>query len=295
VGDALKTLALLALSAALSFCLAFGLVKLMPGQFVSDEAELSESFSRAHRFEFLPTATAYLKADWGTSWAFPGQSVMELILQAFAKTGGLQLVAFIFIALFSFFLSSLSLQSKVFNRSLLIFLEAGVALPQVILAPLAVYVLVLKMGWAPLRFDGSWQAYGLAALCLGLRPLCFSTGLLTQAWSKTQFEDYFRVARGKGLSIFQAYLRHGLKNSSLSYLTQLGQILAQLLTGSFLVESLLSYPGLGTLFVESLRERDLPVLMGVVFVYGWLYFLIQGLVENLYFKLEPRSREGAKL
>ncbi|MFN8790525.1 MAG: ABC transporter permease [Bdellovibrionales bacterium] len=295
MGDTLKTLARVALSAALSFCLAFGLVKMMPGQFASEETQLSESFSRAHQFEFFPMAGAYLQGDWGSSWAFPGQSVIDLILQAFKKTSGLQLLAFLLITGLSFLLSSLTLQSKIFSQSLRKILAVGVALPQVILAPLAVYILVLKMGWVPLRFDGSWQAYGLATLCLGLRPLCFSTGLLTQAWSKTQFEDYFRVARGKGLSMFQAYLRHGLKNSSLTYLTQLGQILAQLLTGSFLIESLLAYPGLGTLFVESLRERDLPVLMGVVFVYTWLYFLIQGLVENLYFKLEPRAREGRQL
>lgn len=289
MGDTLRLLGVFVLSVAFSFALSFFLVKAMPGDFAQDESQLAPVFSESYQLDFSSVAVSYLKGNWGNSWSVSDQSVITLIADSLSSTLYLQILSFIIIVVLSFLLSYLSLQSSSFASGVESFTRLGVAFPTLFLAPVLIYLLSIQLGWAPLRFEGTWASYCLPVICLSLRPLSFSTQILLNTWKNSEFQDYFQVARAKGLSREQAFLRHGLKNSAIGYLTQLGQILGQLLTGSVLVETLFSFPGLGTLFVESLQHRDLPLLLGVVFVFCLIYILIQIGVERLQFWLEPRA------
>lgn len=293
MGNPLKTLVLFLFSVALSFLVSFCLIKAMPGNFGQDETTLSKIFIDSYKIELVPTVKSYFSGYWGMSWNQPERSVLSLIWDSFRFTIVLQIIAFIFIFSSSLLLSFLTLRYRWADKIIPRFTELGVSLPLLFITPLLIYVFILKLNWAPLRFDETSWSYWLPILCLSIRPLCFSAQILTQSWRETQFQDYFRVARAKGLSVSQVLWRHGLKNSVLGYLTQMAQVVGQLLTGSVLIETLFSFPGLGMLFVESLQLRDLPVLLGVVFVFCLIYMFVQITLEKLHTVFEPRAREKA--
>lgn len=272
--------------------MSFALVKAFPGSFGQEETQISKVFIDSHELKLSNAVRNYLTGNWGSSWNQPDKTVLDLISDAFIHTSGLILATFLLIVIFSFLLSFLGLQSEKWYKVIQRFTNIGVALPLLFLAPLAAYFLSVKLGWTPLRYDESLLSYVLPVTCLLLRPLCFSTQILSLRWRDSQYQDYFRMAQAKGLSRAQAFWRHGLKNSALSYLTQLTQILAQILTGSILIERLFSFPGLGTLFIESLHIRDLPVLLAVVFIYCLIYIFTQLSLEHLQRVLEPRSERG---
>lgn len=272
--------------------MSFALVKVFPGDFGQEETQLSKAFIDSHEIKFSNVVKNYVTGDWGSSWHQPDKTVLGLIGEAFVHTAGLLLAAFLLIIALSFGLSFLSLKSQRWYSAIAAFTNTGVALPLLFLAPLAAYVLSVMLGWTPLRYDETFLSYVLPVLCLVLRPLCFSTQILAMKWRDSQYQDYFRMAQAKGLSKAQAFWKHGLKNSALSYLTQVTQILAQILTGSILIERLFSFPGMGTLFIESLHLRDLPVLLAVVFIYCLIYIFTQLALEYLQRVLEPRSEQG---
>lgn len=272
--------------------MSFALVKNFPGSFGQEENRLSKVFIDSYELKFADVARSYLTGQWGNSWNQPDKTVLSLVASSFVHTSGLLISTFALIVVLSFLLSFLSLQSR-FCKSLIgKFTNVGVALPLLFLAPLAAYILSVVLGWTPLRYDETLLSYFLPVMCLLLRPLCFSTQILSMKWNDSQYQDYFRMAQAKGLSKAQAFWKHGLKNSALSYLTQLTQILAQILTGSILIERLFSFPGMGTLFIESLHLRDLPVLLAVVFIYCLIYIFSQLALEHLQRVLEPRTERG---
>jgi ABC-type dipeptide/oligopeptide/nickel transport system permease component len=100
--------------------------------------------------------------------------------------------------------------------------------------------------------------------------------------------DYVRTARAKGLNERAVVVRHAIRNALLPVLTVSGVILADIITGSFFVESVYSVPGLGRYFVSSITERDYPVILGTVLLFGFVISVMNLIVDLLYPLLDPR-------
>ncbi|MFN9066319.1 MAG: ABC transporter permease subunit, partial [Bdellovibrionales bacterium] len=209
----------------------------------------------------------YLTGDWGRSWLAPDESVSKIIYQSAKMTLGLQVIA-IFLCLFlSFLLSYLAVQNSQFSQKMKVVLRTLASLPLLLWLPLGLWLTSFWFEILPFRYDGSWHSWLLPVMGLSLKPLAVSTLLLLERWEKSIQENYFLMARAKGLKYSQVLLRHGLRNSLMVYSTHLIQVVASLLTGSVLIETLFSWPGLGTLFIDTLKQRDTPVLLGVVFIF----------------------------
>jgi oligopeptide transport system permease protein len=103
-------------------------------------------------------------------------------------------------------------------------------------------------------------------------------------------QDYIRTARSKGLSEWVVILRHTVKNAMVPILTVMGPYLAFLITGSFLVESVFSIPGVGQRFVDAVRVRDYGMIMGTVILYAVFIAVINLIVDVLYAVVDPRIR-----
>lgn len=263
---------------------------MMPGHFLDDEAQVVRVVSQYYQQDYWQTLWNYTIGEWGYSWAYPDQSVISFIQQAFTFTIGFQLVTLLLVVLFSVAVSYLMIVSQTFRFLAENILYLGTTLPLLFLLPVMIFFFSFYNNFLPIRYDGSWLSYLLPLLGLAFRPLCFSCQILFQKWSETIRQDYFRTALSKGLSFSQCLWRHGFKNSALTYVTQVVQFMGQILTGSVLVETLFSLPGLGFLFVESLRNRDLPILMGLVFVFCCLYLVTQILLDWAHHFFEPRSQ-----
>jgi dipeptide transport system permease protein len=103
-------------------------------------------------------------------------------------------------------------------------------------------------------------------------------------------QDYIRTARAKGLSPVKIVVKHALRNALLPVVTVLGTLAAGILTGTFVIEQIFAIPGMGKYFVESINQRDYPVIMGTTVFYSAFLIVMLFLVDLAYGFLDPRIK-----
>ena len=128
----------------------------------------------------------------------------------------------------------------------------------------------------------------LPVLTLGLRPLSIIMQLTRSSMLDVLSQDYIRTARAKGLSENQVIFKHALKNALNPVLTAVSGWFASLLAGSFFVEYIFGYNGLGKATVDALELNDFPVVMGSILFVASIFVLINVVVDALYALLDPR-------
>ena len=101
-------------------------------------------------------------------------------------------------------------------------------------------------------------------------------------------QDYIRTARAKGVGPTRVLLHHAFRNTLIPLVTMIGLTLPTLLSGSIILEQIFSWPGMGKLFFESIRERDYPTLMGLMLMFSTLTLMGQLLADLLYAIVDPR-------
>jgi ABC-type dipeptide/oligopeptide/nickel transport system permease component len=274
LGFSLSRLIVSLVTFAISVALSFTLIRALPGHYNQDEVKLSSS---------------RVETSWTRSWDRPDDSVAKVISERARYSLGLQILAILSLLTSSILIATAALKWR--NVDLIVekVLQIGVSSPALFLIPIFVYLFCLKLDWLPLRFENSLAGWLLPLIALILRPVCISSHLLLQEWKKEEDKNYFLAARAKGLSRLQVFYRHGLKNALLPYVSQFGTFLVQTLMGAILVETLFSFPGMGLLFVESIRGRDLPVVLWLTILFSFLVILVQNAIELLQHLLEPRS------
>ena len=130
----------------------------------------------------------------------------------------------------------------------------------------------------------------LPAIALGIRPLAIITQLTRSAMLDVLSQDYIRTAYAKGLSTRKVVLRHGLPNALNPVITAISGWLAELLAGSFFVEYIFGWKGVGKITVDALDKFDFPIVMGSVLLTAFLFIIINLLTDLLYGYLDPRVR-----
>ena len=143
------------------------------------------------------------------------------------------------------------------------------------------------------RFDVFWSACQhliLPAFALGLAFSPAIMRVLRSSLFDVYHEDYIQQARLRGLSERQILLRHALKNAALPTLTLAGVQFGILFSGTLLVEVIYSYPGMGNLMVDAVRNADLPLIQAIGLTYCIVVLLINTIVDSLYVVLNPKLR-----
>jgi peptide/nickel transport system permease protein len=179
--------------------------------------------------------------------------------------------------------------------------QVGVAVPAFLAGILLIVVFAVKLGWLPANgWTPPAQDPGmflkqliLPALALGLVQGAVLTRYVRSAVLDVLREDYLRTARAKGLRPFQALLRHGLRNAAVPVVTVLGLQLATLLIGAVVVERVFVIPGLGSLLLDGVSNRDLLLVQDVVMVLVLAVLLVNFIVDLLYVALDPRLRTAS--
>lgn len=169
-----------------------------------------------------------------------------------------------------------------------------VSLPSYWLALLLIALFALGLGWLPVAGFGGPATLVLPALTLGLGTAAMQGRVLRVKVLETLGQDYLRFAMAKGLSPARIVLRHLLPNALVPMITLWGMSLGSLLGGVVVVEIIFAWPGLGRLLVESLLNRDLPLVQGVVLLMA-LAFVLSSLIADLLQRLlDPRlGAEGS--
>ena len=127
---------------------------------------------------------------------------------------------------------------------------------------------------------------------MSLSPLATYTRYMRSSVLDVVNQDYITMAQAKGMSFGMIVRRHILRNSILPSLTILGPNVADVFTGSFIIESIFSIPGLGSYYITSVSDRDFPMIIGCTMFYTGVYILSLLIVDILYVIIDPRIRLG---
>jgi peptide/nickel transport system permease protein len=176
----------------------------------------------------------------------------------------------------------------------------GASMPVFWLGIVLMVVFSLWLGWLPA--SGMWAPYGggglgdllrhlvLPAVTLAAASMTIIARLTRSTMLDVLSQDYVRTARAKGLVEWSVVVRHGLKNALIPIVTVVGVQAGYLLGGAVLTETVFAWPGVGTLMVQGILARDVPLVQGCVLVVAMTFVLVNLAVDVLYAYLDPRIR-----
>jgi dipeptide transport system permease protein len=130
----------------------------------------------------------------------------------------------------------------------------------------------------------------LPILALATGPMAIIARLTRTSMLEVLTQDYIKTAKAKGLSPVKIVFKHALRNALLPVVTVLGSLAASILTGTFVIEKIFAIPGMGKYFVDSINNRDYPVIMGTTVFYSGILILMLLLVDLAYGVLDPRIK-----
>ena len=233
-----------------------------------------------------------LQGDLGLSFIRQNQTVTEILLQGLPVTAtlaGLALSLALSIGMVLGVLAALRQNSWVDYVSVA-FATLGASTPNFVLGIILVLTLSVMLKLVPTSGWGSLQHLLLPTITLSAFPAAYIARITRSSMLDVIRQDYVRTARAKGLPEQLVVTRHILKNALIPVLTVAGPIAANLVTGSFVIETLFAIPGVGRLFVQSVLARDYGLIMGAVVFYTVVISLANLVVDILYALVDPRIR-----
>jgi oligopeptide transport system permease protein len=232
-----------------------------------------------------------LRGDLGVSFT-RGRAVSDILGQGMAATAqiGVQaLLVSLVISLPLGIISALKQNTPIDYLSLLV-ATIGTTIPSFVVAIFLIYIFGVGLHLVP--FVG-WGTFGhtiLPTVALALGPMAYLTRITRASMLEAIRQDYVRTARSKGLQERAVIVGHALKNALIPVATIVGPVTAGLLTGSFIIETLFSVPGIGRLYVISILQRDYPTIMSTTLLYAFLITIANLTVDLLYGVLDPRIK-----
>src|SRR5690606_10659800 len=151
-------------------------------------------------------------------------------------------------------------------------------------------VFAVQLKLLPTSGFGGLEYLILPALTLALRPIGRLAQIARSALVEEMQKPYIKTLRAKGLSDGQIVRRHALKNYAIPIITVGGDELVPLLTGAVVLETIFDWPGIGTLLINAIERRDLPLLEACLFVVAVMVIVVNLLVEVTYVRLDPRAK-----
>jgi oligopeptide transport system permease protein len=231
-----------------------------------------------------------LHFDLGPSYKYPDRTVNEIIAGAFPISLQLGLAALVFALLIGLPAGVIAAveQGHAADRLTMGLILFGISVPTFVTGPLLVFVFSLSLYWFPPALWESWKNVILPAVTLGLPYAVYIARLTRSELIDVLKQDYIRTARAKGATEFRIMWKHARNSTLMPVVSFLGPALADLVTGSIVVEKIFAIPGLGRYFVESAFSRDYTTVLGTVVFYAVLLVGANLLVDVVYRFLDPR-------
>lgn len=221
-----------------------------------------------------------------------GKTVAQTILPRFKPTIMLTVCSIIWAAVIGIGLGVLSAVKK--GKSMdyigMVVAISGISLPSFWLGLELIQLFSVKINLFPTGGLEGWKAYILPSLTMGAGIMAVLARFTRSSMLETMREDYVRTARAKGLREFFVVMRHAFKNSLIEIVTVAGLQIGGLLSGSVMVETVFSIPGLGRLLVDSINFRDYKVVQALLLFFALEYIVINLIVDLLYGVINPKVR-----
>lgn len=291
------------LSVWMLITVAFFLTRQMPGspfQTGNVSGEVLEQMEQEYGLD-QPVSVQYvtymrnlLHGDLGISYMNPGESVTEVIARALPATLSLGILAVIVSLVAGTLLGMLqAFSQKRWVRTTILFGTIfGAGIPNFVIALLLALVFGVQWKLLPVVGLDSWTSYLLPVLSLAAYPTAVVTRLMCHACRQKLQKEYVVLAKVKGLSMRRIAWTHVWKNAWIPVLNYAGPAAAFLLTGSFVVESIFTIPGLGREFVNSIANRDYTLIMGLTIFMGVVVIGVNLAVDMLCAWMDPRIRKS---
>jgi oligopeptide transport system permease protein len=280
----------------------FFMIRMAPGgPFDTERAvppDIEANLKRAyHLDESLPKQYArYLSGivhgDFGPSFKYKDFTVAELIAQGFPVSlalGSMAMAVALVLGLFLGVWAALR-QNSAIDYSAMGVSMLGLAVPNFVVAPLLTLVFGLILGWLPVGGWGKGANYVLPVIALCLPQIASISRLTRASMIEVLGSNFVRTARAKGLPARVTISRHAIRAAMLPVVSYLGPAIAQIITGSVVIEQIFSIPGIGRYFVQSSLNRDYTMVMGVTIFYGALVIICNLFADLLYGVLDPKVR-----
>lgn len=221
------------------------------------------------------------------------QPVADLLMQRLPATLQLAAAAFLLVLLTAMPLGILAarFRGRWPDRMAQGIALIGVSIPNFWLGPLLVLLFSVWLGWTPVSGNLEPGSLILPAVTLGLSMAAITTRMVRSSLLETVSQPFIRTAYCKGLGETSVMLRHSLPNAMLPVITILGLQLGSLLAGAVITEVVFAWPGIGSLLVDAIRQRDYPLVQGIVLFIALTYVLVNRLSDLLSGWLDPRIRD----
>lgn len=282
-------------------CTTFLLMNLVPGgPFLSEKAPSEEVLAALNEkygldqpvlVQMKNYVVNLVQGDLGVSYKMQkNREVIEIIKEMFpvsAKIGIIALLLSVAVGVPMGCVAAYNRGTRI-DSSLRILTTLGISIPGFVVAT----VLLILFGsiWQLLPTVGlsSWKSYILPCFTEAFYPMCYIGRLSRSSMLDVISQDYIRTARAKGVAPIAIVFKHSLRNAFIPVLTYLGPLTASVLTGGFVVESVFNIPGLGRYFVQSISNRDYPIIMGTTIFLAALIVFMTLIVDISYRYVDPR-------
>ena len=223
------------------------------------------------------------------------QPVSKLIAERLPATVVLTAAAFLLVLLIALPLGTLAARyrDRWPDRLAQSFALIGLSIPNFWLGPVLVLLFSVGLGWTPVSGMQEPASLLLPAITLGLSMAAITTRMVRGSLLEVGSQPFMHTARCKGLSERTVMLRHALPNALPPVIIVLGLQLGGLLAGAVITEVVFAWPGIGTLLIDAIRQRDFPVVQGVVLLIAVTYVLTNRLADQVAAWVDPRIRDAA--
>ena len=243
--------------------------------------------------QYLDYLAGVVQGDLGISF-HGGHPVLDAVLAALPNTVALALVTIVASSLIALALGIAAAlrPNGIVDRAVLVYVSVGLATPSFWLAIVLVYVFAVRLKLVPAIDMEGPQSFVLpvTTLVVALTPVLIRT--VRQSFLETLGDDHVRAARARGIPERRVILVHGLRVAALPLITLIGLQAGLILAGSYVVESIFNWPGIGKLTLDALAGRNFPMIQGGVLVAALAFVIVNFVVDLAYAALDPRIRLG---
>ncbi|WP_141433238.1 ABC transporter permease [Bacillus sp. 03113] len=282
--------------------LTFFLMHWIPGSPFNEERSTNETVQRNLMsyyhldeplyIQYLLYMKSALTFDFGPSIKQSSQTVNDMLGRGFPVSFELGMVTLVVAIVSGIILGIIAAlkHNGIIDYLAMTIAVLGISIPNFVMATFLIQQFAVNWPIFPAATWTSWKHMVLPTIALATGPMAIIARLTRTSMLEVLTQDYIKTARAKGLTPVKIVFKHALRNALLPVVTLLGALAASILTGTFVIEKIFAIPGMGKYFVESINNRDYPVIMGTTVFYSTFLIIMLFLVDIAYGILDPRIK-----
>ncbi|MGE6257110.1 ABC transporter permease [Heyndrickxia sporothermodurans] len=287
--------------------LTFVMMKLIPGdpfasdadvypQEVLDNIRAKYNLDKPIPVQYVLYLKSLVTLDLGPSIQSKTRTVNDILASGFSASASLGLQSIVIALFFGLLLGIIAAlnHNRFLDYTAMVIAIIGISVPSFILAPLLIKFFAVKWGILPVASWGTWQHTILPSLALATTPLAVVARFMRSSMIEVMNQNYMKTADAKGLTTTKLVIKHGIRNAILPVVTFIGPLFVSLITGTFVIEKIFAIPGIGRYFVDSIFNRDYPVIMGTTVFFSVILVVTLFLIDISYRLIDPRIKLTSK-